>query len=156
MCFGVAVPWDDLPTHLLAQPAVRRRRYRRGHARPEARFLFSDPDRRLPVLIHGELRLLPWGARRGETRRLPCTGWTWKETLEKGMWRELAPEPVIVPACFVLDHGVWFHAIRGVQALAVRDANGEEVAYVLVEPASHYYQVMTRSRWMPVLLGQTI
>jgi hypothetical protein len=34
--------------------------------------------------------------------------------------------------------------------------NGEPVAYVIVEPASHYYRVMTRSRWMPVLVGQTI
>jgi hypothetical protein len=24
----------------------------------------------------------------------------------------------------------------------------------LGEPASHYYQVMTRSRWMPVLIGE--
>jgi hypothetical protein len=47
MCVGVAIPWDDLPTTLLALPAVRRRRYRRSGARPEARFLFRDADRLL-------------------------------------------------------------------------------------------------------------
>src|SRR4051812_23121703 len=106
MCFGVSVPWDDLPTHLLARPDLRKRRYRRGRARPEARFLFSDPDRLLPVLIDGQLRLLPWGARRESHQGLPCTGWTWKDSLEKGLWREVAPELAIVPAAFALDHGV--------------------------------------------------
>jgi hypothetical protein len=29
--------------------------------------------------------------------------------------------------------------------------------YVVCEPASHYYQIMTRrSRWMPVLIGERI
>jgi hypothetical protein len=38
----------------------------------------------------------------------------------------------------------------------VRDEQGRPVVYVLVEPASHYYQVMTRSVWMPVLVGERI
>jgi hypothetical protein len=151
VCVGVAIPWDDLPTWMVARPDVRRRRYRRLGARPEARFLFSDRGRVLPVLWQGELRLLPWGARRGDRSGLPCTGWTWKESVEQGKWAALAPEPVIVPASFALDKGVWFHVTRGIRALV---ASG--VAYVVVEPASHYYLVMTRSRWMPCLVGQSI
>jgi len=29
-------------------------------------------------------------------------------------------------------------------------------AYLVCEPASHYYAVMTRSAWMPVLIGERI
>jgi hypothetical protein len=28
--------------------------------------------------------------------------------------------------------------------------------YVLCEPASHYYEIMTRSKWAPVLIGERI
>jgi hypothetical protein len=28
--------------------------------------------------------------------------------------------------------------------------------YVICEPASHYYAIMTRSAWMPVLVGERI
>src|SRR5688572_13131872 len=109
MCCGVAIPWDDLPTQLLARAEVRRRRYRRGNARPEARFLFSDRDRLIPVLWQGQLHLLPWGARREDGSGLPCTGWTWRESVSQGRWAALAAEPAVIPASFALDCGVWFH-----------------------------------------------
>ncbi len=156
MCVGVAIPWDDLPTWMLARPELRRRRYRRGGARPECRFLFRDAERLLPVLLHGELRLLRWGARRGERCGLPCTGWTWRESVARGRWSGHAPELAVVPASFALDGGVWFHVEQGVEAIVVDGPNGEPVAYLLVQPASHYYRVMTRSRWMPCLVRQTI
>jgi hypothetical protein len=38
----------------------------------------------------------------------------------------------------------------------VRDNRGEAVVYVLVEPSTHYYKVMTRSPWMPSLVGELI
>src|SRR5436309_1076320 len=117
MCVGVAVPWDDLPTHLLARPDVRRRRYRRAASRPEVRFLFRDAERLLPVLVEGELRLLRWGARRGDRSGLPCTGWTWLDSLERGRWAALAPEPAVIPAAFALDGGVWFMVEQGVKAI---------------------------------------
>jgi hypothetical protein len=34
------------------------------------------------------------------------------------------------------------------------DERGIAVAYMLCEPASHYYQIMTRSNRMPVLIGE--
>jgi hypothetical protein len=43
-----------------------------------------------------------------------------------------------------------------VRGVAVRDERGEVVVYVLVEPATHYYQVMTRSPWMASLVGELI
>jgi hypothetical protein len=40
--------------------------------------------------------------------------------------------------------------------LLVRDESGTPAVYVLCEPASHYYEVMTRSKWAPVLVGERI
>ena len=43
-----------------------------------------------------------------------------------------------------------------VRGAVVRVERGLPVVYVLVEAASHYYQVMTKSAWMPALVGQRI
>jgi hypothetical protein len=37
-------------------------------------FLFRDHTPLLPVWHEGRLLLVRWGNRRGESRRLPCTG----------------------------------------------------------------------------------
>jgi hypothetical protein len=63
---------------------------------------------------------------------------------------------VVIPAALGLDWGVWFPIRAGVRGLVVRDERGRPVVYVLCEPATHYYQVMTRSPWMPVLVGELI
>ena len=57
--------------------------------------------------------MVRWGNRRGQSKRLPCTAWTWLATLEGGGWSELKAEPVVIPACMGLDRGVWFHVDRG-------------------------------------------
>ncbi len=152
----MAIPWGELPTHLLARPEVRRRRYRRENGGPEARFLAWEPDRFLPVLWQGRLGLLPWGARRGDRSGLPCTTLAMRDSLERGLWAPFAPEEAVVPAPFALDNGVWFHVERGMRAVVACGRDGRPAAFVLVEPASHYYRVMTRSRWMPCLVGQVI
>jgi hypothetical protein len=36
----------------------------------------------------------------------------------------------------------------------VQDETGHDVVYLLCEPASHYFRVMTRSDRMPVLIGE--
>jgi hypothetical protein len=51
---------------------------------------------------------------------------------------------------------VWFLVERGLEAVVVPDRDARLVAYLLVQPSSHYYRVMTRSQWMPCLVGQTI
>jgi len=38
----------------------------------------------------------------------------------------------------------------------IRAAVVHEAVYPLAEPASHYYQVMTRSAWMPALVDERI
>jgi hypothetical protein len=156
VCAGVAIPWDDLPTDFLARPEVRRRRYRRGNARPEARFWAWEPDRTLPVLWQGRLRLLPWGARRGDRSGLPCTAWAMRESLERGLWAAFAPDEAVVPAAFAFDRGVWFPVTQGIRAVVACGRGERPAAFLLVEPASHYYRTMTRARFMPCLVGQVI
>jgi hypothetical protein len=38
----------------------------------------------------------------------------------------------------------------------VRDEQGRPHVYMLTEPASHYYNVMTKADRMPVLIGERI
>jgi hypothetical protein len=45
---------------------------------------------------------------------------------------------------------------QGVRGLLVPDERGIAVAYVICEPASHYYRVMTRSGRMPVFIDERI
>jgi hypothetical protein len=72
-------------------------------------------------------------------------------------WSGHLVEPVIIPASMGLDKGVWFGISQGIRGLVVHDERGVPRVYVLCEPASHYYQVMTRgSGWMPVLIGERI
>jgi hypothetical protein len=155
MFSGISLARSELPEELIERHGLRRRVHDRG-GEPELRFLTRERAPVLPVWLDGQLRVVRWGNRRGQSRRLPCTAWTWLATVEKGGWAELEPVEVAIPAAMGLDRGVWFQIREGVRGLAVRDEQGELVVFVLVEPASHYYQVMTRSAWMPVLIGERI
>jgi hypothetical protein len=63
---------------------------------------------------------------------------------------------VDVPASLLLESGVWYAVWQGARGLLVRDEREEARVYVICEPASHYYAVMVRSAWMPVLIGERI
>jgi hypothetical protein len=152
---GVALALSELPTELIEAHGLSRRVYDRG-GEPEVQFLHRDRERLLPVWLDGRLQVVRWGNRRGESRALPCTGWTWQATVEEGKWADLGAELVVIPATMGVDRGVWFRVREGVRGLAVRDEAGTARVYVVCEPASHYYQVMTRSEWMPVLVGERI
>ena len=120
------------------------------------RFLYRHPRPCLPVWRQGQLEIVRWGARRGDGKELPCTGWTWQGTVEAGEWAKWAAEPVDVPATLALENGIWYRVRQGVRGLVVADAEGLDRVYLICEPASHYYQVMTRSQSMPVLIDQRI
>ena len=155
MLSGVALTLSELPVELVERHGLRRRIHDRG-GEPELRFLLADAERVLPVWFDGRLRLARWGNRRGQSRALPCTAWTWQATLEAGGWAALGAEPVVIPTTFCVDRGVWYHVREGVRGVAVRDEEGQPVVYVVCEPASHYFQIMTRSSWMPVLVNDRI
>ena len=94
--------------------------------------------------------------RKGESRVLPLTGWTWKESLERGQWAGFGAEVVDIPASMGLEKGIWFRIRQGISGVLVRSESGTEVVYMLCEPSSHYYNVMTRSDRMPVLIAERI
>jgi hypothetical protein len=116
---GIALAYSELPQELIDRHRV----HDRG-GEPEVRFLFRDRDRVLPVWLDGRLQVVRWGNRRGQSRALPCTAWTWTATLEGGGWGELEAVPVVMPAKLGLDRGVWYHIREGVRGVVVRDEQG--------------------------------
>jgi hypothetical protein len=155
MCEGIALAWSVLPVPLVETYRLSDRTHDRGGER-EAQFLYRQWPAYLPVWHEGQLRIARWGVRRRESRSLPCTGWVAQEALASGAWGGYAPEAVEVPATLGLAGGIWFRIRKGIRGVLVRDERGERVAYVLTEPASHYYRIMTRRAWMPVLIGERI
>lgn len=69
--------------------------------------------------------------------------------MDDGAW--VGAELVEIRASAGLDGGVWFRIRQGVRGLVV---GGE--AWLIVEPASYYYKIMTRQERMPVLIGERI
>lgn len=155
MCIGIALAWSELPTDLIRRHGLERRVHERG-GEQEVRFLYRDRVPRLPVWRDGRLQVVRWGNGRGQSRLLPRTGWSWLDTLREGGWQGSGAIPVDIPATLGFDGGIWFRIRQGIRGLLVPDERGIAVAYMLCEPASHYYQVMTRSQRMPVLIDERI
>jgi hypothetical protein len=155
MCNGIACALSELPRELLECHRLEDRIFTRG-GEEEVRYLFRSGARLLPIWHEGQLRIVRWGSRRGETKVLPLTGWTWHESLEKGLWRGFAPEPVVIPASMGLENGIWFRIRQGIRGILVHDEKEMPVVYMLCEKATHYYKTMTRSQRMPVLIGELI
>lgn len=153
MFSGIALACSELPLEMVEEQS--RRMHERG-GEQELQFLFRDRERCLPIWHEGRLLIVPWGNRRGQSRFLPCTGWTWQETVHSGRWSDQNAALVDVPATMGLDSGVWFRIRQGIRAVLVVDEHGLPHVYLICEPASHYYHVMTRSEWMPVLIEERI
>jgi hypothetical protein len=152
---GIALTLSEIPIDLIETHNLRRRVHDRG-GESEVRFLWRHHPCVLPVWSEGQLIIARWGCRRGETKVLPITGWAWLATLESGGFSAWEPEPVEIPATFALDRGIWYGVREGIRGLLVKDESGAAVVYALCQPASRYYEVMTRSERMPVLIGETI
>jgi len=156
VCLGIAVAGSELPTEMIGRFGLGRRRHLRGQ-REEYRFLFRDRRACLPIWRDGQLQLVRWGNGRGQSRVLPRTGWTWESSIREGRWQGSGAVPVDIPANYGLERrGVWFLIETGIRGLLVPDENGWAVCYMICEPASHYYKVMTGSDRMPVLINQRI
>lgn len=151
MLAGIALAHAEIPQELIEQHGLSRRVHDRGGAQ-EVRFLLPDRERILPVWLDGQLKVVRWG----QSPHLPFTAWTRLETVEKGGWGELELTQVVIPAAMGLDGGIWFPIQKGLRGLLVRDERGALVVYVLVEPATHYYQMMTHSQWMPALSSDIV
>jgi hypothetical protein len=155
MCTGIALAASELPLDMLEQPRLKSRLFARG-GEPEVRFFFREAERLLPIVQDGQLRLVRWGSRRSESKILPPTGWTWLSSFEGGQWGQSHAELVVIAASMALEKGIWFRVREGIKGLLVRDEKGIEAVYMLCEPSTHYYKIMTRSDRMPVLIGERI
>ena len=155
MCVGISLAWSELPKELIDRHGLERRVHERGGER-EVRFLYRDRLSRLPVWRDGQLMVVRGATAGARAASCPRTGWTWLLTVQEGYWRGLNPILVDIPATLGLDRGVWFRIRQGIRGLLVPDERGNAVVYMICEPASHYYQVMTRSNRMPVLIEERI
>ena len=170
MCRGISILKSRIRQELFEQYELSRLIHRR-HESAEEELWFDYADRGvkqviLPVIHDGRLVIHEWGNRNsggitrdsggGKISKLPRTGWCKQESLDAGKWKWLHPEPVEIPANFGLEKGIWFQIIEGARGIVVHDESGVPRVYMLTQPASHYYQVMTRHDRMPVLIGQSI
>jgi hypothetical protein len=155
MCTAIALAWSVIPTELKRQAALRRRVHHRDGKR-ELWFFCDDRSPKLPIRRDGQFQLARWGNGRRQSRHLPPTGWTWLSTVEGGYWSHIGGIFVDIPATFAYDRGVWVHIRQGIRGILVPDERGNAVCYMVCEPASHYYRIMTKSDRMPVLIGERI
>ena len=146
---GIAIPLSDVPVEVIEQHELTRLVHDRGGEK-ELRFMREHAV--LPVWHDGQLTIESWGSRSG---KLPRTGYTWRASIDAGEWAVYAAEEVVIPATAAFDRGVWYRVRQGVRGLLAEYA-GARAVYVVVEPASYYYKIMTRSERMPVLIGERI
>jgi hypothetical protein len=155
MCTSIALTISELPLSLIEEAELEKRIYDRGGEK-EVRFYWEAIPTVLPVWWNGGLHIVPWGNKDRNECKLPATGWTWLETIEEGKWSSLAPEPVVIPATYGFADGVWYRVKQGMRGLVVLDRAGKPVVFMLCQPATRYYRVMTRAVWMPVLIDEVI
>jgi hypothetical protein len=155
MCVGISLAWSSFPTELIGRFGLSRLAFERGGER-EILFLYRDRAPRLPVWRDGQLQVVRWGNGRGKSRFLPRTGWTWLETVEQGGWQGTGAIPVDIPATMGFERGRWYAIREGIRGLLVPDEKQRAVVYMLCEPSSHYYRVMTGSPRMPVFIDERI
>ncbi len=151
---GVSLLRSEIPELLIAQQNLQNRITRRSdRAVDEVRFLWHVRCALLPVWYQNELSLFEWG-NKNRKNRLPCGAHLMQEELQNGCWKNC--QRVEVPANFGLANHVWFHVVGGFQGVLLYDHRGNAHVYLLTQPASHYYEVMTRSKRMPLFIGPGI
>jgi hypothetical protein len=155
MCTAIALATSELPLTLIEQWNLEDRIHERGGEK-EVRFYWQANPTLLPIWWDGRLQIVRWGNRDRAERKLPPTGWTWQESVEAGKWSALAPEPVVIPATYGLMNGVWYRVKQGMRGLLVHDRTGNPVVFMVTEPSTRYYEVMTRAGWMPRLIDEVI
>lgn len=134
--FGISLARREFPDVLIARHRLTERITRRNtDADEEVQFFDCHRVRVLPVWIDGQLLILPW------------KGWQLVESLRAG---QHGGEEGLIPATFCYDSGVWYTS-SGIRCSVVRG-----IAYPINQPSSHYYEVMTRQKRMPLFAGEQI
>ncbi|QDT19686.1 hypothetical protein HG66A1_14540 [Gimesia chilikensis] len=156
MCTAITLAWREIPRKLIRRFQLEERVIQRSEtADKEILFLQRHRQPLLPVFYQGELQILPWGNRQRNSSA-PLAWWCDVATLQSGAWAQYHPEPVEILANFGLERGVWFLIREGLQGVLIHDQREQPSVYLLLQPASHYYQVMTGYHREPVFLGEQI
>jgi hypothetical protein len=159
MLKGIALAYSALPLQLIEEYGLERRVHERGGER-EIRFLWMDEERLLPVWTsEGELKLVRWGNRREESKKLPCTAGASLKTYEEGGWTAFNPTAVDIPATVCRDGQVWFAVRQGIRGILVNDEEGIQRVFPLYEESSFYYRIMVgqrdaKAKVMPAFIGE--
>jgi hypothetical protein len=158
MLQGVALAKSLVPVQFAEKHGLASRLVNRG-GEAEYQFLWSADTRMLPIWDGDQhrgssLRLVSWSCRRPDSRWLPLGPCTTLETVESGSWKPFRPRRVEIPATVVLEGGIWALVQQGLHGLLVKDERDVERLYVICEPSSYYFRVMTRAAWMPLMIGE--
>ncbi len=151
---GISLLRSDIPEELIEQQGLRNQITRRcDDAADEVHFLWRARTPLLPAWHQGEFHLFQWG-NKDRRNKLPLSECIAVESLEEGAWNHC--QKVEILANYGFDNHVWYHIVGGFQGILIHDTNGNAHLYLLTQPASHYYEVMTRSKRMPIFIGQGI
>jgi len=154
--FGISLSRCHIPEVTIQQHQLTERIVRRSkESDEEVLFVQQHDSPILPVWVHGQLRVLPWGNQR-KNSKLPKTHWCREESLIAGNWGWLHPIEVEIPAIYGWDNGVWYVIRQGIRGILINEHRGASIVYPISKPATHYYQVMVRNRRMPAFVGETI
>ncbi|MFT3880704.1 MAG: hypothetical protein QM703_13695 [Gemmatales bacterium] len=98
----------------------------------------------LPVIYAEEFRLIRWD------------GIVLASDLRKPTWQRRRPVDVLSQAQALLDRKAWISVIEGIHGICVQDEQGIATGYMVMVPSTDYYQIMTKGRVMPRLVGEVI
>lgn len=156
---AIALSIRELPARYQSHPAITARLWRRCEADEEEvvfRYRGKPSPPLLPVIYQDQFRIVRWGNPQRHSRHLLPTGTVHAKDLAKPAWKRLQPQDVIIQAQALLHRNVWITVIEGIRGVCVFDEHGIASAYMVIEPATDYYQIMTKSGVMPKLIGEII
>lgn len=156
---AISLSVNQLPTRYQGLPAIASRLWKRAEVDEQEivfRFRGNPQPALLPVVYEEEFRIVRWGYGQRKSKLLPVTGTVRVNELRKPSWQRLQPVPVIIEAQALLARKVWISVVEGIHGVCVFDEHGTPTVYVVMERATDYYQIMTKSWTMPRLVGEVI
>lgn len=120
----------------------------------EIRMNVNHPSAVLPIEHNGENHLIEWGNK--TSNKLPKTGYCKQESLKAGKWRWLEPQPIKILASFARTNGVWYQVREGIEGILIYDDLNIPHCFMLTQPSTHYFKIMTGNERMPALINQVL
>ncbi len=157
MCDAVSLAVREVPTQYLGHSAVKARMMGRG-GEEEVQFFY---DRKpfpplLPIILDGQFRIVRWGNRHKRSKMLPHAGRIEISEVEQGCWHNIDAQEVVILGNAALHRGVWFPILEGIRGLYVVDECNTPTVFMLMGKPTDYYHIMTKSKSMPLILGEVI